>query len=421
LAKYSENYLTRFFNIYTTRPSTSYEREIRTQTYEVAQLYLKITSKDILDKLFDNAMKEFASKVPGSFVYDSLFDIVESLVKYQSCDKISELYKNYIVATLMKDKKQATTSNQEEEGGDKKKKNDKDNNLRRRLKKAYKLLQDLLSSDNDGCIDFVASELSNIEKILSSTTYKVIEGTQVMRLGCMNSILEKKDMIDLNNKFIKIAISESLAGFNNEAVVKDGIAYNLLRTLGKLFEEKKKLNDFVDAVMVGLVGKDHQLNTNIIFALKFILQEFAESMSIETIKFMLDQVLEFLVSNQRNEANASLYFIATFTKILPTAFVATHLTLIMKAICLMVDDCRRHSRQVMGYLMKKLCKRFTAEEIIKLVPGTNEALHKKLKTIRKQMSKAKRNQMEQMKNKSKKGGDDDSDDEFLNLEKKAMT
>ncbi|KAL7025273.1 hypothetical protein ACKWTF_013427 [Chironomus riparius] len=411
-AKYAENYLTRFFNIYTSKPSTSYERETRIATFEVAQLYLKITPKETLDKLFENALKEMASKPPGSFIYDSLFDLIEALAMYQSCDKLTELYKSYIVTTLIKDKKDV-------EAEDSKK--NKDSNLRRRLKKAYKLLQDMLSSENDGCTDFVAAELNNIEKILSSTSYKVIEGTQVMRLACINLVLEKKDAVGIANKIIKTAISECIAGFNNEAVLKDGIAYNLLRTIGKIFQDEEKLNDFVDCIMVGLVGKDHQLISNTIYALKFILQEFGESMTIETIKFMQDQVLEFVVSNQRNEANASLYFLATFTKILPSAFVANQLGLIMKAITLMHEDCRRHSRQVLGYLLKKLCKRFTAEEVIKLVPGQCESIHKKLKVIRKQMAKARRNQLDQMRNKSKKNQDDDSDDEFLNLEKKSMT
>lgn len=244
----------------------------------------------------------------------------------------------------------------------------------------------------------------------------------MMRLACINHLLEKKqEVIDVNSsKIIKIAISEALAGFNNEAVIKDGIAYNLLRTVAKIYNDNEKLNEFVDSIMVGLIGNDHQLISNTIFALKYILQEFGEHMSIDTLKFMLDQVLEFLVSSQRNEANASLYFIAAFVKLLPSAFVANHLSLIMKAISLMADDCRRHSRQVMGYLMKKLCKRFTAEEIIKLVPGTDEVLHKRLKVIRKQMSKAKRNQLDQNKNKSKKD-DDSDDDDFLNVEKKSVT
>jgi ribosomal RNA-processing protein 12 len=408
LSKYSENYLTRFFNIYTTKPNTSYERETRTATFEVAQLYLKIAPKAILDKLFTNALEQLNSKAPGSFVYDSVFDIVEALSMYQSEERLAELYKSYIVTTL---------SNKKVSDDDKK----QDTNIRRRLKKAYKLLQDLLSSETEGCVDFVAAELGNIEKILTSSCYKVVEGTQVMRLACLNHVLEKRqENIDFESKMVKIAISEALAGFNNEAVVKDGIAYNLIRSVGKIFHDHEKLNDFIDTVMVGMTGNDHQLIANTIFALKFILQEFGEHMTVDTLKFMLDQVLEFLVSNQRNEANASLYFIATFVKLLPVAFVANHLNIIMKAMSLMADDCRRHSRQVVAYLLKKLCKRFTPEEIIKLVPGTDEVLHKKLKAIRKQMSKSKRNQLEQMKNK-KKGDDDDSDDEMLNIEKKSMT
>ncbi|KAG5671610.1 hypothetical protein PVAND_001803 [Polypedilum vanderplanki] len=414
LARYSENYLTRFFNIYVSKPTTSYEREIRESTFEVLKLYLKITPKETLDKLFDDAIKQMSLKAPGSHAYDSLFDIVEALALYQSCDKITELYKSYIVTTLIKDKKDVEMTEES-------KKKNKDINLRRRLKKSYKLLQGLLTSENDGCIDFVAAELNNIEKILSTTTYKVIEGTQVSRLSCINLVLEKKESIDINNKILKIAISEALAGFNNEAVMKDGIAYNLIRTIGKIYQENEKLNDFIDNVMVGLIGKDHQLISNTIFSLKFILQEFAENMSLDTIKFMLDQVLEFTVSNQRNEANSSLYFLATFTKLLPPPFVATHLGIIMKAITLMVDDCRRHSRQVLGYLLKKLCKRFTAEEIIKLVPGTDESLHKRLKVIKKQMARARRNQLNQMRNKSKKNDEDDSDDELLNIEKKTQT
>jgi ribosomal RNA-processing protein 12 len=411
LSKYSENYLTRFFNIYTTKPATSYERETRATTFEVIQLYLRITPKAILDKLFANAIEQLNSKSPGSFIYDSVFDIVETLVLFQTCEKITELSKSFAVTSL------AGKTRKDNEEGD----FNQDNNLRRRLKKAYKLLQGILASNTEGCVDFVAVELNNIEKILCSTCFKVVEGTQVMRLTCLNFLLEKRqENITTESIVIKIAISEALASFHNEAVVKDGIAYNLIRTVGKIFQDNEKLNEFIDVMMVGMTGKDHQLITNTIFALKFILQEFGELTTLESLKFMLDQVLEFLVSNQRNEANASLYFIATFVKLLPVAFVANHLALIIKAISLMVDDCRRHSRQVVAYLMKKLCKRFTIEEVIKLVPGTDEVLHKRLKAIRKQMSKAKRNQLEQMKNK-KKSVEDSEEDELFNIEKKSMT
>lgn len=412
-AKYAQNYMTRFFNIYTTKPSTTYENEIRLSAFEVAKLYMKATPKPVLNSLFESAIGQMNSKPPGSFMYDMLFDIVEAMTLFQSHDKISELFKNYIVGTLVKDKKEKKA----EEGAEKL----KDQSLRRRLKKAYKLLQDIMISDNEGCQEFVISELDNIEKILTNSTYKVVEGTQVMRLACFNLVMEKKESVNVKNKMVKISISEVLASFHNEAVLKDGIAYNLLRTVGKLYEDADKLNDFVDAVMAGLVG-DNQLISNTIAALKFIVQEFAQNLTIDSLKFILEQVLEFVVSNQRNEVNASLHFLVTFVKILPAPFVANHLRIVMKALTLMVEDTRRHCRLILAYLLKKLCKKFTAEEIIKMVPGSDEVLHKKLRNLKKEANRSKRNRLEQSKKKSKGDADDDSDDDVLiNLEKKSMT
>lgn len=408
-AKYAENYMTRFFNIYTSKPSTTYENEIRQSAFEVAKLYLVVTPKNVLNTLFEKAINEMNTKAPGSFIYDMLFDIVEVMTLFQSSDKIKELFMRYIVGTLVKDKKEK----EDDDGSDKL----RDQSLRRRLKKAYKLLHDILISENEGCQDFVASELDNISNMLTRTTYKVVEGTQAMRLACFNIVIEKKESVETKAKLVKISISEVLASFNNEAVMKDGIAFNLLRTVGKLFIDADQLNDFIDAVMAGLVG-DNQLISNTISSLQFIIQEFVDNISVESMKFILDQVLEFVVSNQRNEVNASLHFLVTCIKKLPVPFVANQLRIILKAITLMVEDTRRHCRLILSYLLKKLCKKFTPEEIIKLVPGSDETLHKKLRNIKKEINRSKRNRLENSRKKSAISADDDSDEHF---EKKSMT
>lgn len=91
-----------------------------------------------------------------------------------------------------------------------------------------------------------------------------------------------------------------------------------------------------------------------------------------------------------------------------------HLPLIVKALTLMIPDTKRHSRLTVGYLYKKLCKKFTAEEIIKMVPGSDELTHKRLKKIRKELARSKDKS-------DTKEKEDDSDDEFENLEKKSIT
>lgn len=413
LAKYAQNYMTRFFNIYTTKPSTTYENEIRTSAFEVAKLYLLVTPKNVLNSLFESAIVQMNSKAPGSFMYDMLFDIVEAMALFQSADKIKELFNNYIVNTLVKDKNEKKA----EENGDKL----KDLSLRRRLKKAYQLLHDIMTSENEGCLEFVSTELDTIEKILSRTTYKVVEGTQVMRLACFNIVLEKTESVNVKSKIVKLSISEVLASFNNEAVIKDGIAYNLLRTVGQIYENADMMNDFVDAISAGLVGDDNQLISNSVTALKFTVQEFSEKLSVDALNFMIDGVQNLVVANQRNVVDASLHFLVIFVKVLPSPFVANHLRFIMKSLNLMVKDTRRYCRLIVKYLLNKLCKKFTPEEVIKLVPGSDEELHKQLREIKKKINRSKRNRLESLKKKSANGADDDSDDDMLNLDKKSMT
>lgn len=409
-AKYSQNYITRFFNIYTTKPSTSYENETRQSAFEVAKLYLAVTPKTVLDQLFENAIQQMNTKTPGSFIYDSLFDVVEAITLFQSHDKIEELFNNYIVNTLIKDKKEKIEEN----------KKLKDQSLRRRLKKAYKLLQDILTSENPGCVDFVSTNFDTIERILSTTTYKIVEGTQVMRLSCFNSMMEKKQSISVKDKIVKLSMCEALASFNNEAVLKDGIAYNLLRTAGKVYEDAGGIDDFVTEIMAGLVG-DNQLISNTIIALKFLVQEFGQKFSIDSIKFIVDQILEFVVSNKRNEASASLQFLVVFVKSYPAPLVSNFLGIIVKSLTLMVPDTRRNSRLLMAFLLKKLCKKFTPEEVIELVPGNDEVLHKRLRNIKKEINRAKRNRLENDKKKKSKADEDSDEDELLDIQKKSMT
>jgi ribosomal RNA-processing protein 12 len=91
----------------------------------------------------------------------------------------------------------------------------------------------------------------------------------------------------------------------------------------------------------------------------------------------------------------------------------------------MTTDTKRHLRILLGFLLKKLCNKFGADEIVRLVPGNDEQTHKRLRKIRKEMSRAKRNRDGKKKNKggSGEGDSDDDDDNDVDdgLEKKSVT
>lgn len=92
----------------------------------------------------------------------------------------------------------------------------------------------------------------------------------------------------------------------------------------------------------------------------------------------------------------------------------------MKSLSAMAKDTKRYCRIQIGYLLKKLCKRFTAEELIRFVPGDDEVTHRRLKKIRKQLRRD--NRKKQSEDNAKDSDDDGSDEEFVpGLEKKSVT
>lgn len=164
-------------------------------------------------------------------------------------------------------------------------------------------------------------------------------------------------------------------------------------------------------------GGDSVLMTNTIQVLRIIVQNFTGNLTLTTLTYILERVLEFVVCKSRPEAEASIAFLMVFLKILPAPYIANHLPSVVKSLSAMVPDTKRFCRMHIGYIYRRLCKRFTAEEIIKLVPGNDEITHKKLKNIRKELARQKRQKAANENTES----DDEDFDQDDDLKKKSYT
>ncbi|XP_050071792.1 RRP12-like protein [Anopheles maculipalpis] len=407
IARFAKNFLPRLFNIYTTKPNGSYENEVRQTAFETIQAYLSITPTPVLDEMFNVALQQLQEKAPGTFIYDTLFDIVEQLALYQTKDKLVEIYNKYITVILKQDRKQETVAK-------------KSANVRRQMKKAFKLLREILASENEGCVGFVEAKLGNVEKLLLGTMRTTYEGIQAPRLECLKLILEKQASVVLESKLLTRTLSEVVATYHLEDIKKQNIGAELLEKIGEMFDNEEKINDFIDLIIAGFMG-DSQLITNTIGVLRTVLEKFTGSLSIDSLKFMLDQVLTFLIGKTRVEVDAALHFLHVYTKILPIPLVINYLSLIVNSLSAMVPDTRRHCRLLLGYIWKKLCKRFGAQEVIQLVPGNDEETHKRLKKIRKDLGRAKRNMQERGGKDAAEEEEDDEPDFANELQKKSLT
>lgn len=151
------------------------------------------------------------------------------------------------------------------------------------------------------------------------------------------------------------------------------------------------MDKFVDVVMLGLDGEaDDTVVSSTIQTLRATLQHLSDHLPLTSMNSILEQVLAQQVTGSRQKVKASTEFLLVFTKVLPASYVANHLPEIVKAMSAMKADTKRFYRRQLGFIYKRLCKRFTPEEIVKLVPGNDEITHKKLKNIRKALSRVKR-------------------------------
>lgn len=170
---------------------------------------------------------------------------------------------------------------------------------------------------------------------------------------------------------------------------------------------------FVDILMLGF-GRDvdDTAVASTIQILRATVQYFSQDLlqlnDKAKLKEILDQVLAQQVDGSRQKVKASTEFLMIFTKILPASYVANHLADILRAMSAMKPDTKRFYRQKLGFIYKRLCKRFNPDEIVRLVPGNDEITHKKLKNIRKALSRAKN---QKATNDNQDNASDDDEDE----------
>ena len=79
-------------------------------------------------------------------------------------------------------------------------------------------------------------------------------------------------------------------------------------------------------------GGDTVLITNTILTLKAVVSHYTGNLTVNTLQFILEQVLVFLVGKNRSEVEASVAFLIVFIKVLPSPLVANHLTTIVSGL-----------------------------------------------------------------------------------------
>ncbi|XP_030379067.1 RRP12-like protein [Scaptodrosophila lebanonensis] len=402
IGKYARNFLPRLFNLYTQKPNGTHESDLRKRILDVIRLYVARAPADVQAELFETAQSQLAASSVASFEYDALFDINAAIVRVQKCRGIEAYYEAYIAPVLRNEKSKLVAKDEQK--------------LKKQQRKTYELLRELMTSEQPSCQKFTRKNSIGLQKLLLEAFTTSCGVCQASRLYCLKSLMECRSNLAYNDQLVMKAIPEAVLNYKEFSTRKESVAEQLIKLIANLYQEAKKINDFVDILTAGFTG-DESLITNTILAFRAVLQQQGQHLTVNTLEFVLQQISVFVVQKSRGQAEAAIAFLITFIKVMPIPLVANHLETIMRSLSAMTKDTKRYCRIQIGYFLKKLCKRFSADELARFVPGDDDVTHRRLKKIRKQMRRDTR------KKQSEEAASGDSSDEELvgGLEQKSYT
>ncbi|XP_060526984.1 RRP12-like protein [Cylas formicarius] len=365
LARFDKNYLPILFNVYTTKPIGSEEEGQRLAALETIKTYLTISRPELSKQLFANALERLhasSDEPEDSFIKESILDLIRALVPYQDHDQIAFLYRQ-CVESLPEIK-----NNKEQ-------------------KKAYRILEQICSSDSKGCVRFLASNRGRVQKLLMKCLNTTAVSSKGARLRCLNYLV--KAQADPDDKLIRSIVPEAVMCCKDVNEKCRQTAYALLNTIGERFAETDRMQEFTSMLVAGLAGGG-QLVTCTVLALASVLHAFSGALGPDNIKLILENVCLLASSPNREIVGSCLSFIKVYCSTLPLLTVGASLECLVKGLTDMTEDCKRHFRVKVRDILDKLVRKYGCDSITPYIPETDAVMHKRLRNLRKLNARRKR-------------------------------
>jgi len=364
LARFAKNFLPILFNLYTSTPSGSEEAGQRLAALETAKLYLKISTPDLVSVMFDRALAKFKTGDGDKFTRDAILDLLRSFLPHLDTSRIAQLYSECLSRVGSTDHKEQ--------------------------KKSYRMLEDLCKCDTDDSKKFLSESLPQLQATLLENLSKSSPSSQAPRLRCLVSIVRQLDTP--NQKFVLDVIPEAVLSIRACNTKARDAAYMLLVVVGEALQRWSEgdmdavYKLYIQTVMAGLAGNPGLIHCTLL-AITRIYFQFRDIFPEDLADLVLDNVLLLLSSPSREVAGAALSFVKVFITTCPVIKAARHVPSIVKSLVAMPDDCRRHFRLKTKYLMERLVRKFSWEFVSSLVPKSDAKTHKRLRNLRKELSR----------------------------------
>ncbi|KAJ8983810.1 hypothetical protein NQ317_008936 [Molorchus minor] len=392
LTRFDKNYLPILFNVYTTKPIGTDEEGQRLAALDTIKLYLSIARPELTQQLFSHAIERLNSssdEPEDHFIKESILDLIRALVPYQNSQNVNVLYQQCVMCL-------PEIKNNKEQ------------------KKAYRILEEICRSESDGCKEFVKNNRKDVQKLLMKSLNTAAVSSKGARLRCLNYLINAQPQLDHESKLIRSVIPEAVLCCKDINEKCRAVAYEVLNTIGNLLMKHDKMQEYVTMVIAGLAGPPQMISCTIL-ALASILHNFSGALGLENIKFILQSVCALMASPSREIVGSCLSFIKVYYTTLPSPMVAASLEHIVKSLCGMTEDCKRHFRLKIRDVLDRLVRKYGCESLTPFIPTTDTVMYKRLRNLRKLNARKKR-----MKDAEKEEQEGDSEEFTIKAKPKSM-
>lgn len=356
LEKFSSMYLPSLINIYATKTNDSDEESHRCAILDLIKVYLSISSRETIGKLFDDILKQLDGNESDDFLKEALFDLIQILINFIDKNKLKNIYET--CAVMINDKKNFIDQ-----------------------QKWYKVIEKILLSKSEICHKFVKENRKKIQKMFVEATENMIPVSKENRLYCLRCLIKSHPKLQKTN-FLKSIIPEIVMCIKGYDETCRTVSYELLNEIANKFETNVEFfEEYIDMLIAGFGGDPSYVSSSLL-GLAEIMFKYHNSISNNKLAEIVEYLSTLITETSKEIINSLLGLLKVLTTSLSTTSLCPLMTIIIKCLTAMTDDCKRHFRKKISDILLKLVKKFDFKTIFEMVPLSDELTQKRLKNIK---------------------------------------
>lgn len=143
-------------------------------------------------------------------------------------------------------------------------------------KKSYRLLEEICSSQSDGCKNFIEENKKVVQKLLMKSLSSAAVTSKGARLRCFNYLVKSQPQLGYNSKLFRSVIPEAVLCCKDINEKCRSAAYDVLISIGETLSAHNQMSEFIGLLVAGLAGTQEMISCTVL-ALASVLHNFSGS------------------------------------------------------------------------------------------------------------------------------------------------